>query len=236
MRSFFREARAVFSIWWLVVPGGILGVVGVVQAIRGVHHVSAWLWVAAAMTALWLATSVRLARVVRERNIARVALADEHSREATVLRLERMAREWELLAAEIPPDEETDGGAVAPSVQRWQHASIHLNERVRSELRQNAPGFLAYWGTDPEPLPPNYPFAVWAQAFVELSARQVRHIADRLSQGHDVPSRSAEAGWPHSGRERQGSVGGEPTGELREDRQVDMEPDAIESSDAEREE
>ena len=40
----------------------------------------------------------------------------------------------------------------------------------------------------------------------------------------------------HSGGERQGPLGSEPTSQLREDRQVRVEPNPAQSSDAEREE
>jgi hypothetical protein len=57
-------------------------------------------------------------------------------------------------------------------------------------------------------------------AHISRALVRVRHLADAN----------------RSGCEGQGSLGGEPAGELREDREVGVEPDAIQSSDAERQE
>ena len=67
------------------------------------------------------------------------------------------------------------------------------------------------------------------------SLRLHGHVAETLT--NFILKRSHLAAEPNrSGGEGQGSLGGEPTGELREDCQVGVEPDPVESSDAEREE
>lgn len=203
MRSFVREARAVLSIWWLIVPGGGLGVVAIVSFIKGSHHVSAWLWVAAAMTALWLATCLRLRQIIKERDRLNSVLNEEHSRDATVVRLEGFVREYEQLGKELPDRPEGVGPVVSDEQLGWSASLEHLGERVKSELRMNAPGFLAYWNSNAEPLPFSPPLKPWGEAYVGLSLRQLRHIIDRLTGGYDSPLGPDDSGWPHSGHKRQ---------------------------------
>lgn len=56
-----------------MVPGGVLGIVAIVQAIEGARHMTAWFWAFCAMTALCLATAWRLRNVLGERNTALAA-------------------------------------------------------------------------------------------------------------------------------------------------------------------
>ena len=114
-------------------------------------------------------------------------LNEEHSRDATVVRIEGFAREFAQLRREIPPDSTETGAFVLDNSQLGWNASVeHLAERIKSELRMNAPGFMAYWLTNPESLPPRSPFVPYAEAFVDLSIMQLRYIVDRLNEGQDA--------------------------------------------------
>jgi hypothetical protein len=191
VRGIRREALEIGKIWWLIVPGGVLGAVAIVTAVEDVDNKNIWFWAALAVTALWLATCVRLGRVIGERNAARAMLAGESTRDAIAHRLDRFAQEYVLLGEEIPPDKDEDVGKILPTYEQsfWGSSAEHLIEEISSLLRQNAPGFVFYWRSNPEPLPPSSPsaFRIYATAFVEMSVMQLRHMAARLREGHDDP-------------------------------------------------
>lgn len=79
MRSGSREAWEVVKTWWLFVPGGALGVVAIVQVIHDARSKTVWFWGFCAVTALCLALCVRLWKVVKERDQARVLSGYEQS-------------------------------------------------------------------------------------------------------------------------------------------------------------
>jgi hypothetical protein len=193
VRGIRREALEIGKIWWLIVPGGVLGAVAIVTAVEDVHNKNIWFWAALAVTALGLATCVRLRRVIGERDAARAMLAGEGTRDAIAHRLDRFAQEYVLLGEEAPPgkDKGEDAGMGLPTNEQnfWGSSAEHLTEEISSLLRQNAPGFVSYWRSNPEPLPPSSPFAfrIYATAFVEMSVMQLRNIAARLRDGHDDP-------------------------------------------------
>jgi hypothetical protein len=187
-RDPLREAWAILGIWWLIVPGGGVAAIAAIEIIQNAHNKTFWFWAALAMTALWIATCVRLGRVVRERNGLRVALADEGTREAVANRLDRFALELETLRAELPADREEPGPLYTDEQREWFSSAAHFTERVLGDLRQNAPGFVAYWRTDLNPSPPsNPPSRVNMDAEVSFALTQLRHISQRLRDGHDLP-------------------------------------------------
>ena len=159
--------------------------------------VMAWL-VASALWHVWRAP-VRLARereathaqrvsqLERERDEARAALADDDSRGAVARRLEGFIREYAQLRAEVPDEQTGVGPVVTEDQEAWNWSANHLGERVSSELRQNMPGFVAYWRTNPEPRLYFQPFGPWAKQLVDMSIKQLRHIAARLRGGYDEP-------------------------------------------------
>jgi hypothetical protein len=187
MRKAGREIWEVSKIWWLVVPGGALGVVAIVQVVRGTHGKSVWFWGFWALMALLFAVVWRLRSVLKERDAARAALAEEGTRDAVANRLDRFAHEYELLGAEAPGEQEGVGPVNTPEQASWSWSSTHLNEQISSELRQHAPGFVTYWRTNPREPPPRHPFDVYVKDFVSMSVEQLRHIATRLREGHDAP-------------------------------------------------
>ncbi len=64
-----REAWEVLKLGWGYVAGIALGIVAVLQAVKGSHE-SAWFWAFCAMTALALGVATRLHVVARERDAA----------------------------------------------------------------------------------------------------------------------------------------------------------------------
>ena len=72
VRRLLRETAAIFKPWWLLVAGMGLGIVAIVQAVRG-SHASAWFWAFCAMAALAAALAWRLRQTSTERG---AALAD----------------------------------------------------------------------------------------------------------------------------------------------------------------
>jgi hypothetical protein len=187
MRRTGRELWEISKIWWLVVPGGALGIVAIVQAIKDVHGKSVWFWGFLAMAALLFAVGWRLRSVLEERDQAKAVLGEEGSRDAVAHRLNRFIHEHELLAAERPPEQDGVGPVRTDEQDYWIQSVNHLTEQISSELRQNAPEFVSYWRSNPEDLPPTYPFERYADAFVAMSIRQLRHITERLQAGHDEP-------------------------------------------------
>jgi hypothetical protein len=188
MRRVSRELWEILGIWWLLIPGGVVAAIATIQLVEGIHHRSIWFWTTWVMTGFAIASFVRVIRVGKERDTARAELADEESRDAVAHRLERFIREYEQLWAEVPGEQEGVGPVVTENQERWIASIDHLSERVSGELRQSAPGFVAYWHTDPQS-PRLYfqPFGSWAKQLVDLSIEQLRHIAQRLRQGHDEP-------------------------------------------------
>ncbi len=187
MRKIVQEIWEISKIWWVVVPGGALGVVAIVQEIKGVRHETVWFWGFCAMTALCLAAFWRLRGVLRERDQARAQLAEESTRDAVADRLDRFAEEYEVLGREAPGEREDVGPIHTEEQAGWSWSSNHLNEQISSELRRHAPGFVAYWRTNPRDPPPTHPFDVYTKDFVAMSLEQLRHIAARLRAGHDEP-------------------------------------------------
>jgi hypothetical protein len=120
MKALWREIRAILGVWWLIVPGGILGVVAIVDTVRSAHQVTPWFWAALAMTALWLATCVRLNHVLDERNrlagseLPRLSYGEARTR---ITRLVREADALDERLADASAEEFFD--VVFPEVQRW---------------------------------------------------------------------------------------------------------------------
>jgi hypothetical protein len=175
----------------------------------------------------------RLGRVIAERNRLEKVLGEERSAEAVAARLDEFTRECELLRDTIPPDLPGSGLVVSETQRRWHSSFDHLNENIRSELRRNAPGFVGYWESNPEPIPPTPPFTPYAEGLANLSIRQLRHIAERLRQGHDSPLEPDSPGWPHLRSESRDARTAESAAKLGEDRQIGMESDVIKSTDPE---
>jgi hypothetical protein len=74
MRRVGRELWEIGKLWWTVVPGVALGVVAIVQAIKGAHGESVWFWGFCTVIALLLATAWRLRNAMQERDEARAEL------------------------------------------------------------------------------------------------------------------------------------------------------------------
>ena len=104
-------------------------------------------------------------------------------RKAITERLEAIASEYLLIKREIPPD----GPVITPDQQAANASVKHLAERVRSELRVNARGFMEYWMENPDTIPAPPPWSAYLEAFIDATVEQLRHIADRIRQGHDSP-------------------------------------------------
>jgi hypothetical protein len=188
MRRAIRELWEISKIWWLVVPGGVLGVVAILQAIKDVHGKSVWFWGFWAVTALLFAGGWRLRGVLKERDKAEAALGEEGSRDAVAHRIDRFAREIESLRAEIPPDHEGPGPLYSDEQEAWMDSAAHFSERVTGELRQSAPGFVPYWRTELGPSSTSSRLTkVRAEAEIDFGLDQLRHIAERLRTGHDDP-------------------------------------------------
>ncbi len=119
--------------------------------------------------------------------IAEAGLADENTRETVARRMDRFAREYEVLRAEAPPEKGVGGRMHTPEQANWVQSNAHLSEQISSELRQNAPGFVQYWRTNPEEMPPPHPFDAYVHAFVDMSVAQLAHTSQRLREGHDEP-------------------------------------------------
>lgn len=116
------------------------------------------------------------------------ALASEHARDAVIQRLEAFAKEFEALREEVPPDPDQPGSVPTPERRRWDLSTAHLSERVKSELRRHAPGFLDYWDSNPPGMPSQTWTAEFANAYLNASVQKLRHIIERLSTGHSTPS------------------------------------------------
>lgn len=163
------------------------GIVAIIQTIQDTRHETPWFWGFLAMTALAFATGWRLRRVVKECNFVEAAIDEEDSRDAVAHRLDRFARAFAVLAGERPPEQEGPGPVPTEDQEFWTLSIDHVGEQISSELRQNAPGFVAYWRSNPDQLPPNHRLVPYADAFVAMSIKQPRHIAERLRAGHDEP-------------------------------------------------
>jgi hypothetical protein len=190
-RGLLREAWAIMGIWWLIVPGGIFAVVAVIEVVESAHRKTVSFWVALAMAALWMATCVRLGRVLKERDGLCAELALENTRDAVAHRVDRFAREYEMLGAEMPGEQEGVGPVTTSEQINWGASSSHLAEQISSELRQNAPGFVSYWRSNPEPLPPAQLFVPYAESLVAMSLQRLHNISHQLREGHDEPDRAA---------------------------------------------
>jgi hypothetical protein len=151
-------------------PAFIIGVVAVLAVIavfaEGAYRV-------------WLDADSAAQVAIRE-------LGAEHSRDAVAYRLDRLAGQCEMLRSEVPPDP-GPGPVYTSERQVWIESSTHLREQVVSELRENAEGFVQYWRSGTESLPELHAFDVYANAFVDMSVERLRHIAQRLREGHDDP-------------------------------------------------
>jgi hypothetical protein len=186
VRSTRREVWEVLQIWWFTVPGLGLGVLAIVQTIRDTRHETPWFWGFLAMTALAFATGWRLRKVAKDRNKAEAALGEESSRDAVALRMDRFARELEALREEIPPDQEGPGPLYSHEQEDWIDSLRHFSERVAGELRQNAPGFMAYWRQELESSSiPQRLTRTAAEEQIDFGLQQLHRIAERLRAGHD---------------------------------------------------
>jgi len=145
VRSALQEAWEIIKAWWLFVTGVALGVVAIVQVIESAPGESVWFWSFCAMTAFFLAACWRLRGVVKERNQARSALAEEGTRDAVAHRMDRFVHEWEILRDEAPGEQEgvgpvnTDeqafwGSSVDPSRRADQQRATPERSRVRVVL------------------------------------------------------------------------------------------------------
>jgi hypothetical protein len=159
MRGIRREALEIGKIWWLIVPGGVLGAVAIITAVEDVHNKNIWFWATLAVTALWLATCVRLRRIIGERDATRTMLAGEGTRDAIAHRLDRFAQEYVLLAEEVPPDKDEGVNLNTDEQRFWGSSAEHLTEEISSLLRQNAPGFCLVLAQQPRT--PSASHVVW---------------------------------------------------------------------------
>jgi hypothetical protein len=113
-------------------------------------------------------------------------LTEAHSVDATVVRLEGFARECEQLKNEIPADPVQPAALPTLPQELWSSSAVHMAERIKSEIRMNAPGFLEYWNAELRPLP-SYPAGAHSRAWADMAIEQLRHITARLKAGHNSP-------------------------------------------------
>jgi len=187
MRRAGRELWEILGIWWLLIPGGIVAAVATVQLVEDIHHKSLWFWATWVMTGFAIAGLIRSLRVSKERDAARAALAKENTQDAVIRRLDGLREEYEQLGAEAPGELEGPGPIPTEEQEAWGRSTEHLGERIASELRRNAPGYVAYWRSNTEQMPPIHPFVPFAKAWTGMAIGQLRHITDRLRAGHDEP-------------------------------------------------
>jgi hypothetical protein len=181
-KTISTEVWAVLRIWWLIVPGIVLGIVAIVEAINDAHGKTVWFWATLAMTALFAATAVRLRHVVRERNSFQARIEDQSSAEAVAARLAEFIEEASLIAEEIP---EHPSDAEWVMLRRRKAAELeHLGLRVERELRLHAKKYLDYWKENPEGIPPEAQFnsAENTRRVIKFSVGQLRHITEELRQ------------------------------------------------------
>lgn len=169
--------------WWLVVVATALGVVAIVEAIEGAHGRSAWFWGFWGMTALCMATGLRLLGIARERDGLRAEIADPHSAEAVARRLEGFAHEGERLLADMPPAEATPREWYeAINQEGWEGILKHWAFEIESELRRNSPQLLPQWNRNPPDLPEGTGWASASNArrMVEWASAELRNWAQGL--------------------------------------------------------
>jgi hypothetical protein len=188
-----RELWEIGKIWWFVVPGGALGIVAIVHAVKGTPDKSVWFWGFWTAVAVCMAMSWRLWKVLKERDDARAELASENTRDAVARRIDGFALELETLRSEMPPDNEGVGPVVTDDQRNWSFSVTHTEEQISSYLRQNAPGFVSYWRESLNPAPRLIPFSARVNAEVDFALGQLHHIAQRLREGHDGPDNPAKA-------------------------------------------
>jgi hypothetical protein len=176
VRSTRREIWEILKIWWFIVPGGALGVVAIIAAIHGTHHKTVWFWGFWAMTALLLAMGWRLRSVLKERDVARAELADEHSAEAGARRLDELADEAIIIREdEVPTDKWGTAHTRAISV------FGHWQARADAEVRRSANAYMGIWRENPEnPMLLHFGTPDQAREFVDFNVAQLRHIASEL--------------------------------------------------------
>jgi hypothetical protein len=184
MRKFAGEGWAILKLWWLVVPGGVLGVVSIIEAVKGEPGRSVWFWAFLAVVVLLVATCWRLRTVAKERDDA---VLRGNTREAIATRLDQLLHEGALLRDEIPAGVSAAEWKVLR--RRKEVELTHLALRIESELRVDAPGFLTYWKESPDDLPPKDQLRTAANAreIIDFSSKQLRRIAKGLRDGHDTP-------------------------------------------------
>ncbi len=102
--------------------------------------------VALAVTALWLATCVRLRQVIRQRDAAHTQLKNDGSGGAVAARLRDYAAEYSHISAEL-------GDGLTPvDIRRAEDLQLdysQITSHVNSKLRRYAPSYLSGWRSDP---------------------------------------------------------------------------------------
>ena len=103
--------------------------------------------------------------------------------------MDRFIREIETWRADIPTNREGPGPLISDEQQGWIDGMNDLRNRVAAALRQDAPGLVSYWRTDPPSRSPleMRPTRASMDAEVAFELEQLRHIAARLREGHDEP-------------------------------------------------
>jgi hypothetical protein len=128
-----------------------------------------WLWVAVALVSLLMATFAVWRDTERARAGLDRALNEKGSREAVAERLDTFAHEIDLILKE--------------PIHVQSSSFQNVAERIRSELRLHADGFLDYWASEP----PDGRTQVLSGSWASWSIEQLHHIAHRLRDGHDTP-------------------------------------------------
>ena len=103
-------------------------------------------------------------------------------------RMEGFARELDLLTQEVgvEPVGVGEQWARITAANEVNNSFNDIQRRVRSDLRRNAPEFMAQWRSHPPgvPWPPDMTDPDIARRLIEASAAQARDIADKWRRAH----------------------------------------------------
>jgi len=184
VRSARREIWEILKLWWLVVPGGALGVIAIVAAVRGAGHETVWFWGFWAMTALFTATCVRLWRVVQERDEA--LAASSSGRQSLDPWLDERSEDMQALAERLREQAAVGPVVDIPRCEAIQGAFWQLSSDVLARLHIEAPEWAEYYMQNPDWYRLDGVTAMRPEQFeeraklIDYTVDQIAHIRARL--------------------------------------------------------